>query len=189
MSEVRVRPGPCRGQALRFEGEQPFFERWVEPLMQHTTYRRRPRSSPRSTRRPRSGRRRRPLSLRRPREPTSRPRARSRRRRLRPAVSEPEPAGDTFQPASPLHFNQFVAQVGDRASTPEQRVMAFGFYLWNYEKRETFTTRDVAGLLPHRARRAARRSSADLLDDLVIRKRFLEEDDRGTTPGGSPRRA
>lgn len=60
-----------------------------------------------------------------------------------PSSSQASEASDRWRPASPSHFQQFVAQVGDRASSPDKRVMAFAFYLWNYEKRETFETGEV----------------------------------------------
>ncbi|MDF1701283.1 MAG: hypothetical protein P1V36_09020 [Planctomycetota bacterium] len=53
-------------------------------------------------------------------------------------------APPTFQPASPSRFQRYAGQVGANAATLEQRVMAFAFYLWNYERRETFGNEDVA---------------------------------------------
>ena len=51
--------------------------------------------------------------------------------------------GPVFVPSSPQQFRQFASQVGARAATVEQRIMAFAFFLWNYEKKNVFNAGDV----------------------------------------------
>ncbi len=84
-----------------------------------------------------------------------------------------EARGPAWTPASPPHFVQFAAQVGARAATPDQRIMAFAFYLWNFEKREECTRSDVESFF----RTVQQEPPADLTDrlaDLAGVKRFLE---------------
>ena len=82
------------------------------------------------------------------------------------------PPVEGYQPQSG-HFAQFVRQVGDRAAQADQQLMAFGFYLWNYEKLEEFDCEQLAGCyrtlgipLPE--------DLAERLPVLVRRKRFLQ---------------
>ena len=148
MDEVRVRMmmGSIR---LEFRGRRAFFEAWVEPLL-HAAY----------------ARGEVPPGLRAAASP--------------PAAQEPSPAPDpedpaepAFNPTSPFHYNQFVGQVGARATKAYQQVMAFAFYLWNYEKREEFGRGDAEGFF-----RTLKIEPPDdlgtLLEDLTSRRRFLE---------------
>lgn len=101
------------------------------------------------------------------------------------ATSEPrvaaraEPAGPpAYRPASPLHFNQFVNQVGERAADVDQRMMAFAFYLWNFEKKDEFSPEDIGAFF----RTVQDEPPADLearLTDLAERRRFMEPGDGG----------
>lgn len=94
-------------------------------------------------------------------------------------AAEPEaPEAPTYTPAAPAQFNQFVGQVGPRADGPDQRAMAFAFYLWNYEKRDEFTAEDIEAFF----RTVLDEPPEDLggrLADLAERRRFLEA---GITP-------
>lgn len=83
------------------------------------------------------------------------------------------PAPATFQPSSPQNFNQYVRQVGDRARTSDQRLMAFAFYLWNYEKQEEFGRSDVEGFF-RTLHDEGLEQTGELLGDLWERRRFLE---------------
>jgi hypothetical protein len=82
------------------------------------------------------------------------------------------PPVDGFQPQS-AHFAQFIRQVGDRAAQPDQQIMAFGFFLWNYEKQEAFTPEHLVGCF-----RTLGLPVPEELDErlsvLVARKRFLQ---------------
>lgn len=86
------------------------------------------------------------------------------------------PAGPIWKPAAPQRFVRFTAQVGARAETVEQRIMAFAFYLWNYEKEEGCTADQVEAFF----RTVREEPPADLqerLDGLCRAKRFLERVD------------
>lgn len=90
-------------------------------------------------------------------------------------VAEPE----GFRPSS-SHFGSFLQQVGSRAETPEQQVMAFAFFLWNYERTERFGTDEIAGCF----RAVGLEPPEDLdarIDALREKQRFLEavETDEG----------
>ncbi len=91
------------------------------------------------------------------------------------AVPEEErtlPPVEGYQPQSG-HFAQFVRQVGNRAAQADQQVMAFGFFLWNYEKLEEFNRAHLEGCF----RTLGIPLPADLderLPVLVGRKRFLQ---------------
>ncbi len=95
-----------------------------------------------------------------------------------PEAEQTLPKVKGFQPQS-AHFAQFVRQVGNRAGGTDQQVMAFGFFLWNYEKQDEFTPEHLEGCF--------RTLGIPLPDDLaarlvalVNRKRFLQagsEDD------------
>jgi hypothetical protein len=87
-----------------------------------------------------------------------------------PSTPRPEPEG--WRPSSP-HFSQFIQQVGPRAATADQQLMAFGFFLWNYERIETFGVDEIRGCfevigLPTPADLSSR------LERLCEKKRFLE---------------
>jgi hypothetical protein len=85
-----------------------------------------------------------------------------------------EPEGPpAYRPASPLHFNQFVNQVGDRAADADQRIMAFAFYLWNFERKDEFGAAEISAFF----RTVQDEPPEDLavrLADLAERRRFME---------------
>jgi hypothetical protein len=92
-----------------------------------------------------------------------------------PPPRDPSPAAaapDAFVPKSP-EFGRFLRRLGPEAGEPDRQVVALAFYLWNYERRETFTPHEVRGCfaalgLPAPADLAA------ILADLTDRKRFVE---------------
>lgn len=88
-----------------------------------------------------------------------------------------EDAGPVFKPASPQHFVQFASQVGERAARVEQRIMAFAFYLWNFEKRETFAEADVEAFF-----RTVHEAPPD---DLPGRMAALDREKRFVEPSGT----
>jgi hypothetical protein len=88
------------------------------------------------------------------------------------APGEPDP--DVFHPSTPALFQQFVGQVGPRAGTVDKRIMAFGFYLWNYERQEAFVPSEIEAFF----RTVLESPPADLearFRTLAEGKRFLEE--------------
>ncbi len=86
----------------------------------------------------------------------------------------PEPIrGGAFQPSEPQRFQKFAGQVGANAVTPEQRVMVFAFYLWNFERKDEFDLAEIASFF----RTVNEEPPADLerlLGELCGSKRFLE---------------
>lgn len=117
---------------VAFEGRRGFYEQWIEPLVESVISRAEGETSsavggePAETAAARGPSSPAPVQVAPP--PASRPAA---------------PAPDIWKPEAPAQFHQFVAQVGDRAGTTDKKVMAFAFYLWNYEKREQFETKEV----------------------------------------------
>lgn len=147
MTNIRLRLD-LSGVGLEFQGSQAFYDRWVEPILAATCQR--------------------PVSE--PAAPVETPPAAS------SSVPDAEPDRAIFQPQSPTRFQQYVAQVGDRAATTEQQVMAFGFYLWNYEKRNVFGWDDLQGFFAM-MRQDVPDDLEALIEDLNGRKRFLEAAD------------
>ncbi len=96
---------------------------------------------------------------------------------LEPGETIPAPAR-LWTPAAPERFAQFTAQVGARAETVDQRIMAFAFYVWNYEKRERWNIAEVVAFF-----RTLHQDPPDELDErlavLTSSKRFLEHDGDG----------
>lgn len=89
------------------------------------------------------------------------------------AAAVAPPAGPVFQPSAPQRFVQYAAQVGDNAATVDQRIMAFSFYLWNYERREEFPADDIGAFF----RTVHETPPQDLetrMEELAQSKRFLE---------------
>lgn len=83
------------------------------------------------------------------------------------------PAGPIFQPSSQQRFVQYAGQVGENAATVNQRIMAFSFYLWNYERREEFPVDEIGAFF----RTVHETPPPDLgarIEDLAEQKRFLE---------------
>ena len=89
------------------------------------------------------------------------------------APLSPAPVVDAWTPASSQHFAQFASQVGDRAAAVDQRIMAFAFYLWNFEKQDVCTRAQIEAFF----RTVHEEPPADLgerLEGLCRAKRFLE---------------
>ncbi len=149
MSRVRVR---LRMDELRleFEGEQRFFDRWVAPLMEIAYERRDVAVSANAG------------------DGASVPRTGS---------APPEPSHKTGEPEGYLpqsvHFAKFLRQVGDRAPQPDQQVMAFAFFLWNYEQIEIWGLEEIRGCFGAVGLPVPDDIGA-MLDDLARRRRFLE---------------
>ena len=116
MAQVRVRLQTARVQ-LVFEGEESTFERQIEPLLLRLASGRGP------------GRTAAP--------PTP-----------APAVEEPDaqeaPVQERWQPAA-TSFGTFQRQLASEPDGTDSRIAAYAFYLWNYEKRETFGTKEIGG--------------------------------------------
>jgi hypothetical protein len=92
---------------------------------------------------------------------------------VRPAAVPEEAGPPAFKPTAPWNFRQFTAQVGDRAATVEQRIMAFAFYLWNFEKQDEFRGEEIEAFF----RTVQEDPPSDLdtrLGKLTSSKRFLE---------------
>ena len=155
MPSVRLRLD-LAGVGLEFSGSEAFYHRWVEPIVAATCQREQAPEPP-------------PI-------PDDAPLATSNGEAAAPVDEAPMSA--VFQPESPARFQQFVAQVGPRAATNEQQVMAFGFYLWNYEKRNTFDRADVEGFFGLLHQECPDAFEA-MIDGLVEKKRFLEPEAAG----------
>lgn len=145
MSDVRIRV--CAGGIkLEYVGSQVFYDRLIAPLAA-AAYRKEYGDAGAEA----------PVAA--PFEPTS---------------SQPAPAlGDIFTPSSPHHFSQYAGQVGPRAATVDQRIMAFGFYLWNFERQDQISSEDIQCFF----RTVHEEPPADLegrLQALCAEKRFLE---------------
>jgi hypothetical protein len=160
MSEVRVhvRLGAIR---LEYEGDQSFYERHVEALVAAAAS-----SGPREA----------VASSARPAGDGLAPEGDA-----RPAVSpSPAPPADGRSRVTPAafvpqsgEFGRFLKRIGREATQPDQQVVGIAFYLWLYEKRESFGLGELEGCfravglpLPE--------GIESILADLTDRKRFLE---------------
>lgn len=121
---IDVEAGPWR---IAFQGRRGFYEQWIEPLVESVLAR-----AERGGAADEVGAAA-PLTA---TAPPALPAAAT-------SNGAAKPAADVWKPQAPAQFHQFVAQVGDRASSTDKKVMAFAFYLWNYEKREQFDTAEV----------------------------------------------
>jgi hypothetical protein len=115
MSRIRVHMTQ-RGSHLHFEGRQEFFERAVEPLFLVAAGGGAP-------------------------------------RRKRVAVAAPptngaaraeKPPKPSYRPPAP-HFGTFQRQVGEGLEHDEDRLAAYAFFLWNYERKEVFREEEIRG--------------------------------------------
>ncbi len=150
MTRVHVRLS-LGAVSIEFNGENEFFRRLIEPLVDAQA-RRNPSGA----------------------APAGGPAAASAPPLRAPTLAERlAPPPPQFQPAAPQKFNLFVRQVGDRAQSPDQRLMAFAFYLWNYEKREEFSRTDAESFFRTLHDEGLDRTG-ELLADLWERRRFLE---------------
>lgn len=142
---VHIRLGTFR---LAYEGSRTFYESAVEPLVATAARQGRPaRAAATAAARPAA-----------PGVPD--------------APATPTAPASVFVPKSP-EFGRFLRRLGPEAAEPDRQVVALAFYLWNYERRETFTLDEITGCfaalgLPTPADLAA------VLADLTDRKRFVE---------------
>jgi len=86
------------------------------------------------------------------------------------------PRGPVFRPASPQHFSHYAGQVGARAASVDQRIMAFAFYLWNFERQDEIFAEDLRGFF----RTVLEEPPGDLQQRLVAlcnAQRFLQPGD------------
>lgn len=155
MAPVRVRwiVGALR---IEFTGDEALFERTVAPLLLAACRQPAEGGSPE-----RESPARAPAAA--PPEPA-------------PPGEEPDdpPAGEDasgFVPRSP-RFSRFLQQVGSRAANPEQQLVAFAFYLWNYEDRRQFDRETLLGCF-EAVGLPAPEGLTDRIQVLCERKRFL----------------
>ncbi len=122
MAQVRVRLQTKRVQLL-FEGDESVFERQIEPLLlrlagEHAKARA---TAPSGA----------PVSA---PAPVPAP--------AREAAAEPAKA--VWQPAG-TSFRTFQRQLADSPNGTANQIAAYAFYLWNYERRETFSVEEIEG--------------------------------------------
>ena len=92
-----------------------------------------------------------------------------------PTSSASAPAAEAptgYKPASP-EFGRYLRRLGTEADAPDRHVLAFAFYLWNYERLETFGLPEIAGCLKAIGRDLPEDVDA-LMDDLAEKRRLLE---------------
>lgn len=147
---VHIRLGTLR---LAYEGSRAFYEAAVEPFVARAAQRgRRAAASDASA----------PA-------PSDAPAATS----TSAAAAVPAaPAVAAFVPRSP-EFGRFLRRLGPEAAEPDRQVVALAFYLWNYERRETFTEHEIEGCFAALGL-ALPGDLDDILADLTDRKRFVE---------------
>ena len=149
MAQVRVRLQTAHVQ-LTFEGDESVFERQIEPLL---------------------------LRLARGQAAGARPAAAVPTEHVAAANPEPEegpepePEAEGWQPAA-TSFRTFQRQLAGEPDGTDGRIAAYAFYLWNYEKRETFGAEELVGCFTA--------GGADVPEDLagscgdLERKRILQ---------------
>jgi hypothetical protein len=154
MPQVRVRM-QWNGIGLEYRGERSFFDRLVEPLVEAAA-----RKGIANGANGSSG--------------TAHPEAAN--GSAAPARVEPERPAESkergFRPIS-SDFGLFVRQLGEEAGQPDRQVVAFAFYLWNYEKKEEFQEDEVAGCF-RALGLSVPEESDELFQDLAERRRFLD---------------
>ncbi|MDA1193652.1 MAG: hypothetical protein O2894_00550 [Planctomycetota bacterium] len=79
----------------------------------------------------------------------------------------------TFKPSAPARFQQYAGQVGANAGTVDQRIMAFAFYLWNYEREDTFDSDAIVAFF-RTVHEEPPENLPELLQGLCDSKRWLE---------------
>jgi len=87
-------------------------------------------------------------------------------------ASQPAAAPAVYEPSSP-EFGRYVRRLGPDADAPDRHIVAFAFYLWNYERRETFGMNEIEGCL-HAIGRTLPDDAEAIFADLTENKRFLE---------------
>jgi hypothetical protein len=147
---VQVRLGSIR---LTFEGDQSFYEAHVESLLAAAAARS---LSPGAAPRPM------PAAL----APVAPAASQA------PAPATPARPERTAWSPSSGDFGRYIRRLGPEAGEADRQVVAFAFYLWNYERRETFGRSELLACF-----QALHLPAPDLdpiLVDLTDRKRFLE---------------
>ncbi len=98
---------------------------------------------------------------------------------IEPAPAVPAPTveargaqGGAYEPSSP-EFGRYLRRLGPDADAPDRHVVAFAFYLWNYERMETFGFNEIEGCL-HAIGRTLPEDAPAVFEDLTEHKRFLE---------------
>jgi hypothetical protein len=81
---------------------------------------------------------------------------------------EPPPG---YRPPS-FEFGQFVQKLGAEAAEPDRQIVAFAFFLWNYEKKDVVNEDEIAGCFRAIGLQPPQRTS-ELYSDLANRLRFL----------------
>jgi hypothetical protein len=89
-----------------------------------------------------------------------------------PAPAAAVPTREAYEPQSP-EFGRYVRRLGPDADAPDRHVVAFAFYLRNYERRETFGMDEIEGCL-HAIGRTLPDDGPAIFADLTDNKRFLE---------------
>lgn len=151
---VHIRLGTLR---LAYEGSRTFYEASVEPLVARAAQRGRRVAAGDGARTTTAG------SADAGSEPAGTPTG--------PAAPA-APTLDAFVPKSP-EFGRFLRRLGPEAAEPDRQVVALAFYLWNYERRETFTAHEIEGCFAALGLRSPG-DLDDILVDLTDRKRFVE---------------
>jgi hypothetical protein len=70
-------------------------------------------------------------------------------------------------------FGRYIRRLGPEAGEPDRQVVALAFYLWNYERRETFGRAEIEGCFKA-LRMPVPEGLNEIFSDLTDRKRFLE---------------
>lgn len=89
-------------------------------------------------------------------------------------AAEPEAAPEVpkgYRPPS-FEFGQFVQKLGAEAAEPDRQIVAFAFFLWNYEKKDVVNEEEIAGCFRAIGLQPPQRTS-ELYSDLANRLRFL----------------
>jgi len=84
---------------------------------------------------------------------------------------------DAYEPGSP-EFGRFLRRLGAEADAPDLHILAFAFYLWNYERLESFGLAEIAGCLRAIGRELPA-GADEIMVDLTDRRRFFESAGRG----------
>jgi hypothetical protein len=88
---------------------------------------------------------------------------------------EQEGKDEGYRPDS-ADFGHFIRQLGPEAADPDRQIVAFAFFLWNYEKKEEFDEEEIAGCFRSLGLPPPGDVEA-LYRDLAERRRFLDAAD------------
>jgi hypothetical protein len=108
----------------------------------------------------------------------------------RPAEAAAESNGEAKPPPAPevpkgyrppsFEFGQFVQKLGAEAAEPDRQIVAFAFFLWNYEKKDVVNEDEIAGCFRAIGLQPPQRTT-ELYADLANRLRFLAPGDAAGT--------